>query len=272
MLKQIEAHFQVAFAYDDALVEGIEALPPALDKGLEAALAELLEGAGLAYSRIDEAYIVLKPRSLEKLRLCGQVLEAGTGAPLPYASVYLKGTATGCSADEKGYFELTALLNTTDTLVASYVGYQSIAMPAQGFTHQPCQNIHLALLQTELASVIVKEFTIDMLERESGNRYRFHPEQIPTLPGWGEPDLLRGLQLLPGISAADESASNLSIRGGTSDQNLLLWDGIPIYHTGHFFRVLHGGQPLRRSAHGCLPGWLRCRVWRARLRCDRYYG
>ena len=235
VLQQIEAHFQVAFAYDDALVEGIEARPPTLEKGLEAALAELLEGAGLAYDRIDEGYIVLKPKPQEKQQLCGRVLEAGTGATLPYASVYLKGTSTGCSADEAGYFELPALLGPTDTLVASYVGYRSTALPAQGFIQQPCRDIHLALLQTELASVLVKEFTIDMLERESGNRYRFNPQQIPTLPGWGEPDLLRGLQLLPGISAADESASNLSIRGGTSDQNLLLWDGIPIYHTGHFF-------------------------------------
>ena len=220
VLQQIEAHFQVAFAYDDALVEGIEARPPTLEKGLEAALAELLEGAGLAYDRIDEGYIVLKPKPQEKQQLCGRVLEAGTGATLPYASVYLKGTSTGCSADEAGYFELPALLGPTDTLVASYVGYRSTALPAQGFIQQPCRDIHLALLQTELASVLVKEFTIDMLERESGNRYRFNPQQIPTLPGWGEPDLLRGLQLLPGISAADEQHM-LSVVGAATRRALI---------------------------------------------------
>lgn len=235
ILQQIEARFEVSFAYDDALVEGIEALPPAMDNGLGAALAELLEGTGLAYTRIDEAYIVLKPRPPELSFLCGRVLEAGTGAPLPYATLYLKGTSTGCSSDADGYFELSAALGPADTLVASYVGYQGAALPARGFARQPCRNIIMSPVHTELASVLVKEFTIDMLERESGNRYRFNPGQIPTLPGWGEPDLLRGLQLLPGISAADESASNLNIRGGTPDQNLLLWDGIPIYHTGHFF-------------------------------------
>ncbi|MCB9053266.1 MAG: carboxypeptidase-like regulatory domain-containing protein [Lewinellaceae bacterium] len=234
-LQQIEAQFQVSFAYDDALVEGIEVPSPDMDRELEAVLAELLEGTGLAYSRIDEGYIVLKPRPPEPLLLCGRVLEAGTDTPLPYATVYLRGTATGCSTDAEGYFELPAILGPADTLVASYVGYQGATLPAQSFAQQPCRAIRLAPTATQLASVLVKEFTIDMLEREHGNRYHFHPGQIPTLPGWGEPDLLRGLQLLPGISASDESASNLSIRGGTSDQNLLLWDGIPIYHTGHFF-------------------------------------
>lgn len=235
ILRQIEARFQVSFAYDDALVDNIEALPPAMDKGLDAALAELLGGAGLAYDRIGEAYIVLKTSPPEPARLCGRVLEAGTGAPLPYATLYLKGTAAGCSSDEAGYFELSAVLGARDTLVASYVGYGAVSLPAKDFARQPCPAIRLSLAHTELASVLVKEFTIDMLERESGNRYRFNPQRIPTLPGWGEPDLLRGLQLLPGIHAADESAANLSIRGGASDQNLLLWDGIPIYHTGHFF-------------------------------------
>ncbi|MCB0599496.1 MAG: carboxypeptidase-like regulatory domain-containing protein, partial [Phaeodactylibacter sp.] len=222
VLQQMEAQYQVAFAYDDALVEGVEVWPSAFDKGLEDALGELLEGTGLAYNMIDDGYIVLKQKPPELQLLCGRVLDAA-GLPLPYASVYLRGTSTGCSTDEAGYFELSAVLGLADTVVASYVGYQSLAMPAQSCTLQPCRSIRLALLPTELASVIVKEFTIDMLERESGNRYRFNPQQIPTLPGWGEPDLLRGLQLLPGISAADESASNLSIRGGTSDQNLLLW-------------------------------------------------
>lgn len=235
ILLQVEARFQVSFAYDDALVEGIERPAPALDGSLEDALSELLESTGLAYSRIGEAYIVLAPKPPAPVQLCGRVLEAGTGQPLPYASVYLRGSSAGCSADEAGQFELSAVVSAADTLVASYVGYQRVELPAQGFAQRPCRAIRLMPIQTQLASVLVKEFTIDMLEREDGNHYRFHPEQIPTLPGWGEPDLLRGLQLLPGISAADESASNLSIRGGTSDQNLLLWDGIPIYHTGHFF-------------------------------------
>ncbi|MCB0586387.1 MAG: carboxypeptidase-like regulatory domain-containing protein, partial [Phaeodactylibacter sp.] len=235
MLQQVEVKFGVSFAYDDDLAENIEVFPPSTDKELEATLSEVLEGTGLAYNRIDKTYIVLIPRPPEPNQLCGRVLEAGTGLPLPYATLYLKGTSTGCSTDEAGYFELSAVLDQSDSLVASFVGYQTSTLPAREFLRQPCQNIHLMLARTQLASVLVKEFTTDMLERENGSRYRFNPGQIPTLPGWGEPDLLRGLQLLPGISTTDESASNLSIRGGTSDQNLLLWDGIPIYHTGHFF-------------------------------------
>lgn len=69
------------------------------------------------------------------------------------------------------------------------------------------------------------------------------PDDLGILPGLTEPDVLQSLQLLPGISSPTESASDIHIRGGTPDQNLVLWDGIKMYHQGHFFGQISAFNP-----------------------------
>jgi hypothetical protein len=61
------------------------------------------------------------------------------------------------------------------------------------------------------------------------------PQKLATLPNIGEKDVIRSFQLLPGVSAANESSSNLYVRGGTPDQNLLLYDGFTVYQVDHLY-------------------------------------
>ena len=69
------------------------------------------------------------------------------------------------------------------------------------------------------------------------------PKKLGVLPGLIEADVLQSLQLIPGISSPTESATNLHIRGGTPDQNLVLWDGIKMYHQGHLFGMISAFNP-----------------------------
>ena len=69
------------------------------------------------------------------------------------------------------------------------------------------------------------------------------PDEQGILPGLTEPDVMQSLQLIPGITSPDESASNLHIRGGTSDQNLVLFDNIKMYHQGHLFGSISAFNP-----------------------------
>lgn len=69
------------------------------------------------------------------------------------------------------------------------------------------------------------------------------PDKLGVLPGLTEPDVMQSLQMLPGISSPSESASNLHIRGGTPDQNLILFDGIKMYHQGHLFGMISPFNP-----------------------------
>lgn len=69
------------------------------------------------------------------------------------------------------------------------------------------------------------------------------PEKFQTLPGFVESDVLQSLQLIPGIQSPDETSTGLNIRGGTPDQNLILWDNIKMYQYDHFFGMISSFNP-----------------------------
>ncbi|NQY28007.1 MAG: TonB-dependent receptor plug domain-containing protein [Flavobacteriaceae bacterium] len=98
---------------------------------------------------------------------------------------------------------------------------------------------------TDLDEVLISNeyLTIGFDKIESDGSIKITPDDLGILPGLTEPDVLQSLQLLPGISSPNESASELHIRGGTPDQNLVLWDGIKMYHQGHFFGHISAFNP-----------------------------
>ena len=71
-------------------------------------------------------------------------------------------------------------------------------------------------------------------------RYLFAPKHISALPNLGEVDIFRSLQFLPGVQLGSGETSELYIRGGSPDQNLMLLDWMPIYQTGHMFGFISG--------------------------------
>jgi len=98
---------------------------------------------------------------------------------------------------------------------------------------------------TDLDEVLIsKEYLTTGFDKiENDGSITVSPDELGILPGLTEPDVLQSLQLLPGISSPTESASDLHIRGGTPDQNLVLWDGIKMYHQGHFFGQISAFNP-----------------------------
>jgi len=98
---------------------------------------------------------------------------------------------------------------------------------------------------TDLDEVLIsKEYLTTGFDKiENDGSITVSPDELGILPGLTEPDVLQSLQLLPGISSPTESASDIHIRGGTPDQNLVLWDGIKMYHQGHFFGQISAFNP-----------------------------
>jgi len=98
---------------------------------------------------------------------------------------------------------------------------------------------------TALDEVLISNeyLTTGFDKNEKDGSIKVTPDDLGILPGLTEPDVLQSLQLLPGISSPTESASDIHIRGGTPDQNLVLWDGIKMYHQGHFFGQISAFNP-----------------------------
>ena len=238
VLQEWEQRYDLAFAYESQLLDGkrvsleIDGVP------IEEAINALFEDSDIGFELLGERYVLLQPLSGTRpvLSYCGRVVDANTGEPLAGATVLLEGIFQGTQTDLDGQFLLEGSWGGEQAVVLSYLGYQDLRKSLQNFQNPACTEVRLQTQSISMPTAIIREFTLDMLESDlQENRFRFNPERIPTLPGWGEPDVLRSLQLLPGVNSSDGSATNLSIRGSTSDQNLLLWDGIPIYHSGHFF-------------------------------------
>lgn len=98
--------------------------------------------------------------------------------------------------------------------------------------------------QTLETVVITNYLTRGILVKRDGS-VEIDYKDFGILPGLIEPDVLLTLQALPGVESVDETVSNINVRGGTNDQNLLLWDGIKMYQSGHFFGLISAFNPYQ---------------------------
>lgn len=172
----------------------------------------------------------------------GYVRDAASGESLVGASVVLRGSGEGVSTNAFGYYALSAPAG-QDTLVVSYLGYEQYLQPLDG------KNAHINVLlrarsykQQEI--VITGERKNENVSTTEMGRVDLSIQKIKELPAlFGEVDVLKAIQLLPGVQSAGEGNAGLYIRGGSPDQNLIMLDGAPVYNTGHlfgFFSVFNG--------------------------------
>lgn len=94
-----------------------------------------------------------------------------------------------------------------------------------------------------LDEVFITEYLTTGIKKRKDGSIVITPKSLGILPGLTEPDVLQSLQLLPGIKSPNETATELYVRGGTPDQNLVLWDDIKIYNSGHFFGSISAFNP-----------------------------
>lgn len=94
-----------------------------------------------------------------------------------------------------------------------------------------------------LNEVVVTNYLTSGITKLNDGSLTIKPKTFGILPGLIEPDVLQTIQAIPGVLSTDETVSNINIRGGTHDQNLLLWDGIKMYQSGHFFGLISAFNP-----------------------------
>lgn len=169
--------------------------------------------------------------------LSGMVKDRSTGEALPFATLLVKGTTNGTSANADGYFTLLKVPSDTSVLLVQYVGYQTTEVFLTPETPVKQLFVELAPLAVSLKTVTVVGKREDMVlnGRLEVATMKLSPKKLETLPNTGERDVMRSFQLMPGVSASNESSSGLYVRGGTPDQNLVLYDGFSIYHVDHLY-------------------------------------
>jgi hypothetical protein len=158
-------------------------------------------------------------------RISGFVKDAQTGERLIGASVVEPGTTNGTSTDHNGYFSMVL---GSQTLSVSFIGYQTKQVAVPQGDKLPVLNIEL-LAGTELDEVQV--VTKALPRFNTGKLNYMEMLNIPALGG--KPDVLKALQLIPGIQSQQEGTSLLMVRGGSPGENLYLIDNVPLIYVNH---------------------------------------
>ncbi len=168
----------------------------------------------------------------QKFTISGYVKDKATGEALIGANIYNKADFSGTTSNTYGFYSIT-LPKDSVTLVVSFVGYKPIV--AKIFLDKNIEfNIGLS------GSLELKEVVItaeeEIQQRTQMSTITIPIKQIKSLPAlMGEVDVLKVLQLLPGVQSGTEGSSGIYVRGGGPDQNLILLDGVPIYNASHLF-------------------------------------
>ena len=175
--------------------------------------------------------------------LSGYLRDAATGEALIGATVYVAALGLGATANEYGFYSLT-LPRGTHTLTYSFVGY---AARQETLTLDASRSSTLKLapagVQTDEVVVTGRAPDQNVRSTETGTA-RLDARQVKLVPALlGEADVVRAIQLLPGVSTVGEGATGFNVRGGGVDQNLILLDEAPVYNSSHLFGLFSVFNP-----------------------------
>ncbi len=171
----------------------------------------------------------------QNFTISGYVSDNNTGEKLINASVYNGKNFKGTISNEYGFYSIT-LAQDTVLMNYNYIGFTTQKLSFY-LNHDTIININL-LPSTLLEEVVISsdKNAEQFQERSQMSTIEIPIEQIKALPAFlGEVDILKTLQLLPGVSGGMEGSSGIYVRGGSPDQNLILLDGVPVYNASHLF-------------------------------------
>ncbi len=165
--------------------------------------------------------------------LNGVIKDETTGETLIGASVHVNGTSSlGTVTNAYGYYSLSIPPGVYE-VIYSYVGYQTVKKNIS-FAVDLTQNISLSSSNQLNEIIVSSERRNNNVENPLMGVQKLNVKEINSIPVlFGERDILKTLQLLPGIKSAGEGNSGFYVRGGSTDQNLILLDEAPVYNASH---------------------------------------
>ncbi|MEM6966518.1 MAG: TonB-dependent receptor [Bacteroidota bacterium] len=170
-----------------------------------------------------------------KVTLSGYVKEAASGETLIGATVYIKELQNGTTTNEYGFYSLSVPQGTYQIDV-SYIGFEN-QLQTVDLRMNTKLDFDMGASSQQLVEVVVtseaEDVNITNTEMSVNKVSIATIEKMPAL--LGEVDVVRSIQLLPGVSTVGEGATGFNVRGGSIDQNLILLDEAPVYNSSHLF-------------------------------------
>ncbi len=220
----------------------------AKNKTIKEIFDEIFLKNGIEYV-VVEKQVVLKPVKKEtpqkteeikqnvktKYTISGYIKDKSTGEILIGAIAYIKGTSTGVSANGYGFYSLT-LPEGKHQISYSFIGYNTVVQDVD-LKENTKISTGMEPVFIEIKAVeITSENKEALIQDNQLCEMKLSPKTLASMPGFvGEVDVIKALQSVPGIKSYGDGSTLFYVRGGNSDQNLLIIDEAPIYNPSHLF-------------------------------------
>jgi len=172
-----------------------------------------------------------------------QELETSFDVRFSYSDEIVSDKKISLTANKETLSEIIAKLNKTSTLYFEVISDRNIIiLPSNPNTK------NTPFEEQVLDEIILENYLTKGIQKQKDGSFRISPKELKILPGITEPDVFQSLQLLPGIVSPEETSTGIHVRGGSPDQNLILWDNIKIYHSGHLYGTFSAFNPYITDA------------------------
>lgn len=243
ILDEIQKQTGVTFSYESSLLSGLQKTTfRADDEALTDCLTRLFANLPVVYKMTGNV-VVLK-RKPKQVTVSGFVRDKRSAESLIGASVYEAHSRVGTASNNFGFFSLT-LPPGDITIRSSYIGYTSHQHILNGLERDTVLAIELEP-SASLQEVVITGQSNDkqsVLSTQMG-ALEINQQTIRSTPVmFGEADIIKTLQLTPGVSAGTEGTAGMYVRGGNVDENLFLIDGNPVYQINHIGGIFSAFNP-----------------------------
>jgi hypothetical protein len=237
IFNNLETKFDIRFSYAANEFNETYINLPSPNSSLDESLAYLEEKTPYAFTKIDERYITVVLK-VEKGSRCGRVIVAETNMPLAEVKIFGDSATT---TNSEGVFYVSNYSD-SKTITITCVGFETVQIPFASFS-EDCFDIVMQPVISYLDPVTLQKYFTKGISKQMDGSFVINTNNFGLLSGQVNGDILQITQALPGVESVDETISNINIRGGTHDENNILWDDIKMYQSGHFFGLISAFNP-----------------------------
>jgi len=241
VMQQLEKEHNIRFSYVPEEIENITVTLSEEKETLSEILMRLNSQTTLQFTLLNNRYVTVVSRQQKSL-YCGRIIAAETGIPLEGATISTETSQFSTISTTEGFFSLSKEIPPDASITISYIGYYPITIYVNELSSD-CPTIIMLPETATLDQVVIQTYLVQGISKKTDGSITLNTDNFGLLPGQVENDVLQISQALPGVESADETISNINIRGGTHDENLLLWDDIKMYQSGHFFGLISAFNP-----------------------------
>jgi len=242
ILLNAEKKYNVTFTYANKIISTIKIIPFYEKFTLRETIHYLKNNTHLTFTFLTPKNILIS-KEITNYTVCGYLVDFNTKSVIKNAQIRVGNTNIHSISNSSGYFNI-GKINENQIIEIHHISYPTVYLNSTDFLkNTTCLSISLSQKIETLNEVILTNYLTSGITIKTDNTITIDVLNSGILPGLTEPDILQKIQSIPGISSVNETVSNINIRGGSNDQNLLLWDGIKMYHSGHFFGLISAFNP-----------------------------